>query len=646
MCGIAGILSPCRERRQAIRPLTEALHHRGPDGSGYFGDGQIALGHRRLAIVDLEGGRQPMTDESGRLQLVCNGEIYNSPELRRELERRGHRFATRCDVEVILHLYEEEGVECVRRLRGMFAFALWDPDARRLLLARDPSGQKPLHYLRRGETFAFASEIHAFFEAGLLEPEIDLEGLWHFTSLRFVPEPRTLFAGIEKLPAAHRLVLEHGELRIERYWDVDFRHKREGSDEELLEELHRVLRETVELHLLSDVRVGAFVSGGIDSSLVAALMQSLSPAPVPAFSIGVFEDSYNELPFARQVTDHCGMEAHARRVEARVVELLPEMIQSLGEPVDPFALGVYLVSDLAAEHVKVVLGGDGGDETFAGYDRFAGQKLAEYYALLPAAVRRGLCARLLARIPNSFNYKSLAQKLAWLHHMSFFDEAGRYAESMMFLRFHEAIKQRLFTPAAKARIADPDSAEKLLRFYRSERAEEFVDRMLYTELHTRMPEHNLLVADRMSMIHSLELRSPLIDHEFVQFAASLPGRLKLRGTRIKYGLRKVAERYLPAALAWRDKQGFGFPVGKWMRGEFAGMVQALFRDSRLVALGIFDPACLEALRREHLEGRFEHSFRLWMLVNLEIWYRLFFERETVERTRAQLQRLAAAPAAA
>jgi asparagine synthase (glutamine-hydrolysing) len=639
MCGIAGILSP--SRRGAIRAMTRALVHRGPDDEGYYEDASIALGQRRLSIIDLAGGRQPIANEAGTIQLVCNGEIYNSPELRATLVARGHAFKTATDVEVILHLYEDHGEACVEHLRGMFAFALWDSRARKLLLARDHVGQKPLYYHHDGGEFYFASEIKSILAAKLVRPEVDIDALWHYVSLRFIPDQYSLFKGIRKLPAAHLLVVEDGKLRLRQYWRPLYTEKRRAKEAVLEEELDALLRETVKLHTLADVRVGAFLSGGIDSSTIAAMMARESAEPVPSFSIGVAEQDFNELPYARMVAARYGMEAHEEVVSADLAHLIPRMIYHLDEPSDPFAAGVYLVSRLASRHVKVVLGGDGGDENFAGYDRFAGQRLAEVYAHLPAAFRRGFMRALIKRIPESFGYKSLAQKAAWLNEMSFFGAGERYAESMSFLRFSDEGKHKLFTEQARRGLEDTDSLGKILRYFDSDQADDLVDRMLYTDMMTRMPDHLLTIVDRMSMAHSLETRPPLVDYRVVEYAASLPADQKLKGRHLKYLLKKVAARYLPRELIDRRKQGFGFPLGLWMRNELSGFLRGMIAESRFAEMGLFDQAYMRQLAEEHIAGRADHNFRLWILVNLEFWYRLYFEGESVDGLCTDVDRLAA-----
>lgn len=637
MCGITGIVTT--RNGDAVIPMTEILAHRGPDAEGFYRDGHVSLGHRRLSIIDPLCGAQPMADEEGRYHLVANGEIYNFPELRPMLEERGHRFRTDADVEVIPHLYQEYGPDCVLHLRGQFAFALWDSHERSLFLARDHMGQKPLFFARVGEQLVFASEVKAILASGLVEPRPWLDALWHYMSLRFIPDRYTLFEGIEKLPAASRAIFKDGELTLERYWDFSFRDKIEGSEPEVADRLEALLLDTVEKHTLSDVPVGAFLSGGIDSSLVAAMMAKASDAPVPTFSIGVKEQGFNELPYARMVAQRYGFDAHERIVEADMVHLMPSMIWHMDEPSDPFGVGVYLVAREAAREVKVVLSGDGGDENFAGYDRFAGQRLVDMYCLLPDFVRRHFIRRLADLVPESFGYKSLAQKVAWINEMSFYESGERYAHSMSFLRFTPEAKERLFTAEARARIRDDDSVAKILRHFDSDRVDELVDRMLYTDLMTRMPDHLLPIVDRMSMAHSLETRPPLIDYRVVEFAASIPADMKLRGRDLKHILKVVARRYLPRELVERDKQGFGFPIGIWLRTDLKGFMANLFAESRFVEQGIFEGDEVQRLMGEHVAGKANHDFRLWILINLELWYRLYFEGQDIDDLRGLTDRL-------
>jgi len=635
MCGIVGIVSKSGNR--PIKAMTSALAHRGPDGVGYFEDGNISLGHTRLSIIDLEGGAQPIANEENTLQLVCNGEIYNSPALRAKLVGLGHRFRTSTDVEVILHLYEEYGERCVEHLRGMFAFAIWDSTEERLFMARDHLGQKPLFYYQDGHSFVFSSEIKGLFASGLVAPELNLEGLWHYMSLRFMPDQYSLFRGVRKLSAATTLVFANGKLKQHKYWSVSFIDKISGRDDELEEQLNELLTDTVRMHLLSDVRVGSFLSGGIDSTTIASIMAEQTPDPVPTFSIGVQEQGFNELPAARVVAAKYGMEGHESVVNADLVGLLPRMVYHMDEPADPYGIGVYLVSQLAREHVKVVLSGDGADESFAGYDRYAGQRVVDYYCLLPRWFREQIMGPVIRRLPESYQYKSIAQKAAWVHSMSHFTAGERYAQSMSFLRFTPEAKESLFTEHAKQQIEDYHSIDKILTHFNAGNADDLVDRMLNTDLMTRIPDHNLVIGDRMSMAHSLEVRAPFVDYRIVEFAARLPGNVKLRRGRLKYILRKLSARYLPPEIVKLRKQGFGFPLGPWMRTDLAALLENLLGRSRFAELGIFHQGRVNQLVAEHVSGQQDHNYRLWILLNLEVIYRLYFEGESIESVSEMLQ---------
>ena len=643
MCGIAGIMAS--NRVDAINKMTDIMIHRGPDDSGYYHDNDIALGQRRLSIIDINHGRQPISNEDDTLQLVCNGEIYNSPQLREALIAKGHRFKTATDVEVILHLYEEHGDDCVKHLRGMFAFALWDSIKRRLLMARDHLGQKPLFFCQKNGGFAFASEPKSILASEIIKPEIDLEGLWHYMSLRFMPDHHSLFKGIEKLPAAHYLVLEDNHIMVNRYWDVDFKEKLSASKENITDQLDELLLETVKGHLLSDVRVGACLSGGIDSGTVASMMAVLGEKNLPHFSIGTKEKEFDELPYARMVSEKYGMEAHEKVIEPDLIHAIPSMIYHMDEPADPFGFGVYLVAEEAAKHVKVVLGGDGGDENFAGYDRYAGQRLVDYYCLLPQWFRQGIVKKISDRIPESFGYKSMAQKAAWVNEMSLFSGGERYAQSLGVLRFTHESKRKLFTESAIQSLGDPSSGEKILQFFNADNADNVVDKMLYTDLMTRIPDHLLTIGDRMTMAHSLESRAPLIDYKVVEFAATIPANLKLnnralKGNHLKYILREVASRYLPQELITLKKQGFRFPLGIWFRTDLKDFLRRLFDQSRFVELGLFEKSYIDNLLEEHISGKVDHNYRIWVLLNLEFWYRMYFEGETVESMKEFSDQLA------
>jgi len=500
-------------------------------------------------------------------------------------------------------------------------------------------GQKPLFFYKNGDLFIYASEVKGILASGLVSPEIDINGLWHYISLRYIPDQYTLFKGIQKLPAASWLYYKNGNIRIEKYWELDFTNKLPKNEKDIEDQLDSLLLDTVKLHLLSDVPLGTFLSGGIDSSTVTAMVASITQQPFPTFSIGVKESSFNELPYARMVVDKYNLQGRQKVVHANLIDLIPEMIYHMDEPSDPFGVGVYLVSQLASEEVKVVLGGDGGDENFAGYDRYAGNRIVDYYCMLPRGLRDIIIKPLLNNIPESFGYKSLAQKIAWLDSMSKFENGERYAESMSFLRFTNEAKQQLFTSKWKNEVSDFDSLSKILKFFDSSNVKELIDKMLYTDLMTRIPDHLLVIGDRMCMAHSLEGRSPLIDYKVVEFAASIPGEIKMKGKNLKHILRKVAQRYLPKELIYREKQGFGFPIGIWMRTDLRNFLTNLFKNSKFVELGIFKKDYVDLLLNEHLSGKRDHNYRLWILLNLEIWYKIYFENCSVDETKEYIKSL-------
>ena len=628
MCSIVGVYSSARQH--VVSSMMNVVAHRGPDGQGVYQDSKIALGHQRLSIIDLEGGKQPISNETNDVQLICNGEIYNSPELRKELIQSGHRFKTKTDVEVIVHLYEEYGINCVKHLRGMFAFAVWDSKKDLLMLARDHMGQKPLFFHNSGGELIFGSEVKSILSTGIVKPELDIDAIWHYISLRFIPDQYSLFKNINKLPAGTQLIWENKNIQLKRYWHPNFKNKTNIDEEEIIEQLDKEISQAVESHMLSDVTVGAFLSGGIDSSLVTAFMAQHSSETVPVFSIGSKDETFNEVPYAKMVAEKYNLVMHDEIVDPNYISLVPKLIYHLDEPSDPFGFGVYLVSQLASRHVKAVLTGDGGDESFAGYDRFAGQKLVSYYCLLPKSLRKKALKPLFNFVPESFGYKSIAQKLLWLDHMSDYTEGARYAESVSFLRFTPTAKESLFTKSAISNLVDADSYQKILTYFNSEDVEDLIDKMLYTDLMTRMPDHLLSTVDRMAMAHSLETRSPLVDHEVVEFAAKIPAIYKLKKSNLKYILKKVASKHLPKELIYRKKQGFSFPIARWLRGDLRGLLKYLLSESRFVQHNIFNHTYLETLYDEHISGKVDHNYRLWILINLEIWYRMYFENQSIE----------------
>lgn len=609
------------------------MRHRGPDGEGFFIAGAIGLANRRLSIIDLESGKQPISNENRTIWIVFNGEIYNYRDLRIELIEHGHHFATRSDTEVIVHLYEEYGLDCVKHLQGMFAFALWDANLERLVLARDPLGQKPLYYTYRQGRFTFASEMKALFQATPTTPRLNVWALHNYMSLRCVPSTDTLFEGVSKLPAGHTLIFERGVITTSPYWTLTYTPKASGSFKDACGQLRDLLLATIESHMVSDVPVGAFLSGGLDSSLVVAMMATLSDTPIRTFSIGAREQDFNELPFARLVAERYGTDHHELIVKPDLIGTLPEMLWHMEEPVDPFAFGIYNAARLAGQHVKVVLGGDGGDELFAGYDRYLGNRLVDLYCLIPEGLRRTLIEPLIQRLPDTYKYNNRVQKLRWLVAMSETGAGERYARSASFLRFSHAHKKALYSKELWQELGAHDSSAYLLALFNADNATDTIDKMLYTDVKTRLPDHLLMIGDRMTMAHSVEGRSPYVDQRVVEFVATLPAHFKLRGRTLKHIQREVAREFLPETVVRRQKQGFSFPIAYWFKKELRPLASHLFHNSRLAQEGYFRRETMLALLDEHANGRGDHNYRLWLLLALELWYRLFIEGASIEKLK-------------
>jgi asparagine synthase (glutamine-hydrolysing) len=618
--------------------MLAAIAHRGPDDEGIYVNGRIGIGNCRLSIIDLSGGHQPICNEEETVWVVCNGEIYNYRRLRQELVRQGHLFRSNSDTEVIVHLYEEHGERCVERLSGMFAFAVWDEREQKLVLARDRIGQKPLFYAQAGKDLLFASEVKAILTSWRSR-EIDYEALHHYLSLRFIPAPHTMLRYIKKLPPAHLLVYQDGKVSLSRYWELSFREKLNLSEAGFVQALREKLAQAIDAHLVSDVPVGAFLSGGMDSSMIVAMMARNLTAPFKTFAIGVKNQSYNELPFARMVADRYQTRHFEQCVEFDLVRSLPRLIWHLDEPSDPIAACQFQAAKLAAPHVKVVLGGDGGDELFAGFDRYLGVNYIDYYALIPPLIRRKVIGPLVDQVRDSFNYKSITQKLRWAHRLSMVSGKGeRYAEATCFFRFDHRDKQSLFSEALWTRLGHLNSAHIIVDQFDNAKAEDAIDRMLYADLMTRLPEHSLMLTDRMTMAHGLEARSPYLDHELVEFLAAFPSKMKIRRTKLKYVLRQLAVDYLPEQIVKREKQGFMFPVAHWFRGELYPFVERSLLDSYFVREGIFRQDMVVRMLEEHRRNQVDHHVRLWMLLNLELWHQMYVEQDDVTRAEQKVQR--------
>jgi len=618
--------------------MADAIRHRGPDDEGRWLDGEIGLGHRRLSIIDVEGGRQPLSNEDGSVWIVFNGEIYNFVELREELERKGHRFHSRTDTEVIVHLYEEEGERAVERLRGMFAFAIWDVKERRLFLARDRLGQKPLFYARRGDRFLFASEIKALLKDSSIRGSLNATALASYLSLRFVPSPLTMFEGIHSLPPAHTLIYQDGKARIRRYWSLKYLPKRTASEADLVDELEEVLTDAVRSHLMSDVPLGTFLSGGIDSGLMTALAARNVGRGLPTFSVGSDSQEFSEIPMARDIARRYATEHHEAIACPDLISFLPVMVHHLDMPGDPIAACQYYAAQLAGRSVKVVLGGDGGDELFGGYDRYAGFKWIDAYAAVPEWLRSGLIGPLLDRAGDSFGYKSTIAKLRWAQDLARSSGGARYAASTTHFRFDRERLSALAGPTLERDLREQDPCLPIIAAFDAVDDAEVLDRMLNADVMTRLPEHLLVLVDRMTMSQSIEGRLPMLDHPVVEFAARLPTRLKLRGRQLKVLLRRVAERHLPPDAVRRPKQGFMFPIASWLRDDLMHAVRRMLLESRLVEEGVLRRPALSDLMEEHLAGRVDHHHRIWMLLNLEIWFRHFLDGEGLAQLEDRIRR--------
>jgi asparagine synthase (glutamine-hydrolysing) len=639
VCGICGIISPDGVTKDDIQQMADIIAHRGPDDQGYYIDGSVGLGHRRLSIIDLDGGRQPLCNEDGSIWIVFNGEIYNFKSVKAELVARGHKFRTNTDTEVIVHLYEEEGERFVERLAGMFAFALWDGKNKKIILARDRIGQKPLFYASHGRRFIFASEVKSILAEDRIPRQLDYEALHHYLSLRFIPAPHTMFKKINKLPAGHYLIYQNGDTRIKRYWDLDFRTKLKVNEEDCLDLLDEQLKKSVESHLISDVPVGAYLSGGMDTSMVVALMANTSHTSFKTFSIGVKEQDYNELPYARVVSDVYKSKHIERIVTADIVKLAPQMIWYLDEPSDPIAACMFHAAKLASENVKVVLGGDGGDELFAGFDRYLGMGLIDHYNLIPSLIRERLISPIVHAMPDSFTYKSITQKLRWVDYLSRFDSGIRYAEATSFFRFNHEQKALLFSDRIWQQLENINSMNVISDCYDGANADKPIDRMLYADIMTRLSEHTLMLTDRMNMAHGLEARSPFLDHPLVELLATFPSSIKIRGRQLKYVLRRLGKKYLPAKILNRKKQGFMFPVAYWFRNELHGFLKSFFDKSIICEAGLIQRDYINRLIEEHKQNRMDHHVRIWMLFNFDLWYRMFIQNETYEHVTEMVDRL-------
>jgi asparagine synthase (glutamine-hydrolysing) len=634
MCGIVGIVRPtevAESDRATVERMAGSIRHRGPDDEGFRVFSQAILGMRRLSIIDLAGGHQPLANEDETIWVVGNGEIYNFRALRTDLERRGYRFRTGSDIEVIVHLYQEYGDRCVEHLGGMFGFALWDDRRRRLLMARDRFGQKPLYFHCSNGSIVFASEVKALLQDSSITARIDASALDEYLRFGYAVAPRTLFQGIERLPPASRLTWEKGSVGVETYWSLpnSVRHDLGGDDWVTL--VRTELRRAVQDHMVSDVPIGAFLSGGIDSSAVVALMAEVSTSPVNTYSIGYAGGGagqyYNELAYAKMVAGRFGTNHHEIPVNPDVATLLPKLMWHVEEPIsDSAIITTWLVSELAARSVKVILSGVGGDELFAGYKRYLGTHYGRRYRRIPAWVRNQIVRPIAAALPSGRQSRAM--------------DLARYARKFIHaseLPWREQYRAYLEIESPGLLLEPPRGAVGFARIAAAEAAEDELLRLMRIDAQTQLPEDLLLLTDKVTMAASIECRVPFLDHQLAEVAAQIPAAEKLAGGELKHLLKRALRGIVPDEVLDRGKRGFGAPLGHWFKRELLPLRNAVLDRQSIEARGLLSwPAVREAVGR-HDSGREDYTDLLIVLVNLEIWCRLFLDGRDATDVAAELR---------
>lgn len=624
MCGIAGFISQTSENNEARAELLDrmcrVITHRGPDEQGTAIVGRAALGMRRLSIIDLATGQQPIYNSDRTKLIVFNGEIYNYRELKADLESRGYKFRTNSDTETIIHAFDAFGSGCVQKLRGMFAFAIWDSKEQSLFMARDRVGKKPLFYSASNGEFVFGSEMKVLLEHGGVTREIDAGALDSYLTFGYVPEELCIFKGVSKLEPGHFLIYKDGSVRTEKYWDFDYSSDTLADSEDTIAgDLLTHLREAVEVRLISEVPLGAFLSGGVDSSAVVGLMSQILDQPVKTFSIGFNEDSFDELKYARMAAGHFKTDHHEFILTPDFVDIVDDLVWHFDEPfADSSALPTYMVSKLAREHVTVVLSGDGGDELFAGYTRYVTDRQRSGLERLPRAVRQKLIRPLSEALPHGARGKN------YLFNISL-DAAGRYIDSIS--HFNGPKKRKLYSAEKKTKMNGSFArGERLFREITSRLdSDDAVENLLYLDSKTYLPSDILTKVDRMTMASSLEARSPLLDHKLIEYVTRIPSRMKLKGTETKYIFKRALRDLVPNEILHREKQGFGVPINEWINQQLKERIVSDLSDRRSLERGYFDPKYVSLLLDEHARGRRDNSYPLWTLWMLELWHRRYID---------------------
>ena len=606
--------------------MCDVLAHRGPDGEGVFCRESLGFGHRRLAVVDVtEAAHQPMVRGNGPLVLTYNGEIYNFNELRNRLMAHGHHFQSHSDTEVVLAAYEQYGVECLHHFRGMFAFALWDAKTRTLFLARDRVGKKPLYYRMDRDGIVFASEAKAFLADPSFQPRVELKALGHYLTYHYVPGPESAFEGLRKLPPAHYLLVRDGRVTFHQYWQRPVEVTFTGSLEDAQEELLGKLKAAVQGRLMSDVPLGAFLSGGLDSSVIVGLMAQLSDRPVKTFSIGFEQKGYNELPYARQVAQHFGTDHQDFLVTTKAADIFPHLAWSYNEPFgDTSAIPTFFLARLTRQHVTVALNGDGGDENLAGYERYRAMVMGDWYDHAPGLIQRGVSA-LMQGIPEPVTFKSKVNRLKRFFSALPEPIGRRYGRWITHLDSSDTFR------LCRAELLDALQKEEpfsmLENGLRRSMATDMPGRVMDVDFHTYLPDDLLVKVDTAAMAFGLEARSPFLDHQVIEFCASLPTSMKLRGRQSKYVLKRAVQSFLPAEIVHRAKMGFGVPMDHWLRTDLREMAYDLLLSDRAIQRGYFHKSVIQAWLDEHVKGHRDWHERLWNLLMLELWHRAYIDGE-------------------
>lgn len=625
MCGICGEYNFLHRRaeKSVIQSMLEVLHHRGPDDEGIYIADSIGLGHKRLSIIDLDTGKQPISNEEGNLQIIFNGEIYNFTELKDSLKKRGHVFKTKTDTEVIIHLFEDYGVKSVEKLQGMFAFALWDEKEKKLFLARDRIGKKPLYYTVTSDACIFASEIKALLKHPGVGRDINISSIDTFLTYQYIPAPLTIFKNIFSLPPGHTMMVNQDKkICISRYWEIDFSKKLSLSMQEAEEAVLNTLKKAVRKRMISDVPLGAFLSGGIDSSAVVALMSEISERKVKTFSIGFEEEPFSELEYARIIAHRYNTEHHEFIVKPDAVEILPKLVWHYDQPyADSSALPSYYLARETRKYVTVALNGDGGDENFAGYLRHRANIIA---STLSHMVPKGAWHVLDSAIPLASKQKS------FLRYFKRFVQAAGEPPARRNLLWHclfrDELKRELYTGDMKNELKDTDSYSFMEDIYNQSKSNNLLDSILYTDINAYLPYDLLVKMDIATMAHSLEVRSPFLDHELMELSAGLPSKFKMHLFNGKYVLKKCIERYVPSQILKRRKMGFGVPLEQWFRRKkLNSFLKDTVLSTRSIERGYFNKKFIETLITEHEEKKVDHGYRLWALLVFEIWHRVFMD---------------------